>query len=77
MTLPPGNYQVVAYGHGVGDTPNESAGYTGEKPSCGKELKTITVGPNARVDDIVITDWNWTCGGTAERPVKPSDVPVP
>jgi hypothetical protein len=77
MTLPPGNYQVVAYGQGVGDEPYMTAGYTGENPSCDRNLKTITVGPSARVDDIVIADWNWTCNGNAKRPAKPADVPVP
>ena len=77
MTVPPGNYQVVAYGRGVADLPYVSAGYTGKNPSCGQALKSITVGPNARVNDIIIADWNWACGGTAERPLKPSDVPIP
>lgn len=77
MTVTPGNYQVVAYGRGVGDTPYVAAGYTGENPSCGQALKPVNVEPNARVNAIVIADWNWTCGGTAERPSKPADVPIP
>jgi len=77
MTVPPGNYQVVAYARGVGDVPYVTAGYTGSNPSCGQALKTITVGSNARVTDIVIADWNWTCGGSADRPDKPTDVPIP
>lgn len=77
MTVSPGNYQVVAYGKGVGGEPYVAAGYTGENPSCGQALKTIAVAPNAQVADIVIADWNWTCGGTASRPDKPNDVPIP
>ncbi len=77
MSIPPGTYQIVAYGRGVGDVPFVAAGYTGENPSCGKALKTVVVEPNARVDDIVIADWNWTCGGSAYRPDKPAEVPIP
>ena len=77
MTVPPGNYQVAAYGRGVADLPYVAAGYTGENPSCGRELKTVTVEPNTRINDIVIADWNWTCGGSAARPDKPADIPVP
>lgn len=77
MTVSPGEYQVVAYAHGVGDIPYVEGGYTGQNPSCGKNLKTITVPPNGRVENIVIADWNWTCGGTAYRPVKPDGVPLP
>jgi len=77
MTLPPGNYQVVAYGRGVGDVPYVSAGYTGNNPSCGQALKTVYIGPNARINDIVIADWNWTCSGNADRPAKPGEVPIP
>ncbi len=77
MTITPGEYQVVAYAHGVGDIPYVTAGYTGQNPSCGKNLKTVTMGPNGRLENIVIADWNWTCGGTAYRPPKPSGVPLP
>lgn len=77
MTVPPGRYQVVAYGRGVGGVPYVTAGYTGTNPSCGNALKTIDVDPNARVSDIIIADWNWNCNGAAERPAKPADVPVP
>jgi len=76
-SIPPGTYQVVAYGIGVGDLPFVVAGYTGEDPSCGKELKTITVQPGTQIEDIVIADWNWTCDGTAQRQDKPADVPLP
>jgi hypothetical protein len=77
MTVSPGDYQVVAYAQGVGDMPYVSGGYTGQNPSCGRNLKTITMPPNGRVENIVIADWNWTCGGTASRPAKPGGVPLP
>lgn len=77
MTVSPGEYQVVAYAHGVGDVPYVESGFTGQNPSCGKDLKTVSMPPNGRVENIVIADWNWTCGGTAYRPDKPSGVPLP
>lgn len=77
ITVPPGTYQVVAYGPGVGDLPYVAAGYTGENPSCGRELKTVTVEPGADLNNIIIADWNWTCSGTAPRQDKPVDVPIP
>jgi hypothetical protein len=77
MTVPPGKYQVVAYAKGVGDIPYVTGGYTGSNPSCGKELKTVTVPSNGSVENIVIADWNWTCGGDAYRPAKPDSVPIP
>jgi len=77
MTVSPGEYQVVAFAQGVGDVPYVSGGYTGQNPSCGKNLKTVTMPPNGRLENIVIADWNWTCGGTAYRPSKPGGVPLP
>ncbi len=77
MTVSPGEYQVVAFAQGVGDVPYVSGGYTGQNPSCGKNLKTVTMPPNGRLENIVIADWNWTCGGTAYRPAKPGGVPLP
>jgi hypothetical protein len=77
MTVSPGIYQVVAYAKGVGGAAYVSAGYTGQNPSCGNNLKTVTVPPNGKAENIVIADWNWTCGGTAFRPDKPSGVPLP
>ena len=77
LAVPPGTYHVVAYGRGVAEIPYVAAGYTGENPSCGRELKTVTVGPGIHVNDIIIADWNWTCGGSAVRPDKPADIPVP
>lgn len=77
MTIPSGNYGVVAYAHGVGTIPYVVAGYTGQNPSCGNNLKTVVVPPNGKVENIVIADWNWTCGGTSYRPDKPGGVPLP
>jgi len=77
MTVPPGSYQVVAYARGVGGEPYVVAGYTGKNPSCGQVLQVVNVGQNEHVENIVIADWNWTCGGTAYRPEKPSIVPIP
>ena len=74
VRVPPGNYQVVAYGAGVGDVPYVAAGYTGRPSSCGQPLKTITVEPGAGIGDIIIADWNWTCNGTAVRSDKPADI---
>jgi hypothetical protein len=77
MTVTPGNYQVLAYARGVGDVPYVAGGYTGVNPSCGQSLKTVAVPPSGRVENVVIADWNWSCGGTAYRPDKPGDVPLP
>lgn len=77
MTVPPGNYHVVAYAKGVGDVPYVTGGYTGSNPSCGKALKTVTLPSEGSVENIVIADWNWTCGGDAYRPSKPDAVPIP
>ena len=77
MTVPPGNYQVVGFAQGVGNVSYVAAGYTGQNPSCGKNLKTVTVPPNGKAENIVIVDWNWTCGGSAYRPDKPGGVPLP
>jgi hypothetical protein len=77
MTVPPGDYLVVAYGQGMGGVPYVAAGYTGMNPSCGQALALVTVPPNTTVEGIVIADWNWNCGGTAYRPPKPDEVPLP
>jgi len=76
INVPPGAYQVVAYGHGVEDLSYVAAGYTGKNPSCGQELKIVTVEPGADIHNIAIADWNWTCGGTAPRQDKPADVSI-
>jgi len=77
ISLPPGKYQAVAYAPGVADVPYVTAGYTGEHPSCDQDLKPVTVKSNEIIEDIVIADWNWICNGSAERPAKPTDVPIP
>ena len=77
MTVYPGNYHVVAYGQGMGGEPYVAAGYTGQAPSCGQPLAEVHVDPNAKVENITIADWNWSCGGDAYRPEKPIDVPLP
>jgi hypothetical protein len=77
MTAPAGRHHVVAYAQGVGDVPYVTGGYTGANPSCGQELQVVNVPGGTTVEDIVIADWNWTCGGTAYRPEKPVQVPLP
>ena len=77
MTVPPGDYLVAAYAEGVGGVAYVTAGYTGMNPSCGQTLAIVNVPPNTTVNDIVIADWNWNCGGTAYRPAKPAEVPLP
>jgi len=77
MTVPPGRYYVVAYGSGVGDIPYVTGAYTGSHPSCGQAVAVVEVGSNEHVENIVVDDWNWSCGGTAFRPAKPPEVPVP
>ncbi len=80
LQVPPGTYHLVAYGHGlpsVPDLPYVAAGYTGMDPSCGKELLEVTVTAGEVREGLDIADWNWTCNGTAYRPEKPDNVPVP
>ncbi|MBN1267917.1 MAG: hypothetical protein JXA25_20665 [Anaerolineales bacterium] len=77
MTVPPGDYHVVAYAQGVGDVAYVTGGYTGSDPSCGQALQVVHVPANTIVENIVIADWNWSCGGTAYRPEKPAEVPLP
>jgi len=77
MTVPPGEYHVVAFAQGVGEVDYVTGGYTGSNPSCGQALQVVNVPPETIVEDIVIADWNWSCGGTAYRPAKPSEVPLP
>ena len=77
MTVSPGYYQVAAYAQGVGDVAYVTGGYTGKNPSCGEAMKIVDVKPNQHINGIEIADWNWTCGGTASRPLKPDEVPLP
>ncbi|MBN2388065.1 MAG: hypothetical protein JXB85_13695 [Anaerolineales bacterium] len=75
--LPPGNYWVVAYAQGVGDVEYVTAAYTGASPSCGQATGTIHLLPGQEIGNVPVNDWQWTCGGTADRPAKPADVPIP
>jgi hypothetical protein len=77
MTVTPGRYYVMAYARGISGMEIVNAGYTGLYPSCGQPLAIVTVAPNSQVTDIDINDWQQTCSGTAFRPDKPSDVPLP
>jgi hypothetical protein len=77
MTVTTGRYHVVAYAHGVADVPYVAGAYTGDNPSCGQPMATVTVARNEHIQGIDIADWNWTCGGTAFRHEKPSDIPIP
>jgi hypothetical protein len=77
MTVTPGDYHVVAYAKGVGDVPYVIGAYTGTNPSCGQPPQVVHVSSNAHINDIVIADWNWSCGGDAYRPAKPGEVPIP
>ncbi len=78
ITVPVGTYHVVAYAIGVGEVPYVAGAYTGAVPSCGQEIKAVEVFEGTMPgEEIVVADWNWTCSGTAFRPEKPSDVPIP
>jgi hypothetical protein len=46
-------------------------------PSCNQPLQRVNMPSNGFVEGIVIADWNWNCGGTAYRPAKPAEVPIP
>ncbi|NMB62045.1 MAG: hypothetical protein GYA18_06870 [Chloroflexi bacterium] len=77
MTVTPGEYQIIAYGIGVGDETYVSAAYTGQVPSCGNEPANISIRSNQHVDGIIINDWNWLCGRNAKHPGIPANVPIP
>jgi hypothetical protein len=77
MTVTPGDYLIVAYAAGVGEVPYVTAGYTGMNPSCNQPLALVNMPSNGFVENIVIADWNWNCAGTAYRPPKPAEVPIP
>jgi hypothetical protein len=77
MTVTPGDYLIVAYAMGVGEVEYVTAGYTGMNPSCNQPLQRVNMPSNGFVEGIVIADWNWNCGGTAYRPAKPAEVPIP
>jgi hypothetical protein len=61
----------------VADVPYVTGGYTGSNPSCGQELAEVLVEMGEETIGVEIADWNWVCQGTAARPDKPGDVPVP
>lgn len=73
----PGEYHVLAYSYGVGDVPYVSGAYTGVDPSCGNEMAVLHVLPDKPLSDVIINDWNWSCGGTASHIEKPEEVSLP
>jgi len=73
----PGEYHVLAYSYGVGDVPYVSGAYTGIDPSCGQPMAVLEVLPDKPLSGVIINDWNWSCGGTAERLEKPEEVSLP
>lgn len=73
----PGQYYAVAYSYGVGDVPYVSGAFTGVDPSCGQPMAVLNVLPAEPITNLVINDWNWSCGGTAERMEKPEEVSLP
>ncbi|MDO9546490.1 MAG: hypothetical protein Q7J07_07045, partial [Pelolinea sp.] len=73
----PGQYYILAYSYGVGDVPYVTGAYTGSDPSCGQPMAVINVLPDTPVSNLVINDWNWSCGGTAKRLEKPEEVSLP
>lgn len=77
IDLFPGEYHVLAYSYGVGDVPYVTGAYTGVDPSCGQETAVLKVLPGKPVSGVTINDWNWSCGGTAERLEKPEEVSLP
>ena len=77
LEVVPGSYYLFAYAQGVGEVPYVSAAFTGLDPSCGQPMQYIVVEPGKSVSDVLINDWNWSCGGTAERFEKPVEVPLP
>jgi hypothetical protein len=73
----PGQYYVLAYSFGVEDVPYVSGAFTGMEPSCGQPMAVLNVLPDTPVTNLVINDWNWSCGGTAERLEKPEEISIP
>jgi len=74
--LPPGQYEVLAYGTRLDSGYQAVAAYTGMDPSCGQPLKPVTVVAGETVTPVVLNDWN-TCASTAERPGAPPLIPEP
>ncbi len=77
LDVDPGQYYVLAYSFGVQDVPYVSGAFTGVEPSCGQPMAVLNVLPDTPVTNLVINDWNWSCGGTAERLEKPEEVSLP
>ncbi len=80
LAVPAGRYSLVAYGSGLPsapDVPYVVGGYTGQDPSCGQPLAEVVVAAGEVLEGLDIADWNWSCRGTAYRPDKPADVPIP
>ncbi len=73
----PGQYYIMAYSYGVGDVPYVSGTFTGVEPSCGLPMAVLNVLPDTPVVNLMINDWNWSCGGTAERLEKPEEISLP
>ena len=73
----PGQYYVMAYSYGVGDVPYVSGTFTGVEPSCGLPMAVLNVLPDTPVVNLMINDWNWSCGGTAKRLEKPEEISLP
>jgi hypothetical protein len=73
----PGQYYILAYSDGIEDVPYVSGAFTGIEPSCGQPMAVLNVLPDTPVTNLVINDWNWSCGGTAERLEKPEEVSLP
>jgi len=77
LDVDPGQYYVLAYSFGVQDVPYVSGAFTGVEPSCGQPMAVLNVLPDTPVTNLVINDWNWSCGETAERLEKPEEVSLP
>ena len=77
MDVYPGQYYALAFSYGIGDIPYVTGAYTGNNPSCGQAMAVLNVLPDTPVKNLSINDWNWSCGGTAERLEKPEEVSLP
>jgi hypothetical protein len=73
----PGQYYALVYSYGVEDVAYVSGAFTGVELSCGQSMTVLNVLPDTPVTNLVINDWNWSCGGTAERLEKPKEVSIP
>jgi hypothetical protein len=73
----PGQYYALAYSYGVEGVAYVSGAFTGVEPSCGQPMTVLNVLPDTPITNLVINDWNWSCGGTAERLEKPEEVSLP